>query len=355
MKISLEILNDYVKRGLISKQNHSQFPLSIYTYTRVCQYDRIWDDITMQCRGLILDNEGNVVAKPFPKFFNYDEHDKSEIPNEPFEVYEKLDGSLGIIYHYNNEWHIATKGDFHSEQAIKGKKLLDKSNTKYGLIPGWSYLVEIIYSDNRIIVDYGDEEKLVVLGCYNIENGQEGTIDNMASEGWEIVKRYDGISDYTQLKETIGNDREGYVVRFKNGFRIKIKGDEYVRLHRIFTNCSTTVIWEHLKEGSDMNELLENVPDEFDRWVRIIANGLRYSFYQIDERAGKLHDYFRYGKYNDVDPESSKKEFAEFVMKQEPFLRPIMFAMWDKKPYDDIIWRMIKPKWSPPFREDIDK
>jgi hypothetical protein len=55
-----------------------------------------------------------------------------------------------------------------------------------------------------------------------------------------------------------------------------------------------------------------------------------------------------------VDPEPTKKEFAEFVMKQTEVLRPVMFSMWDKKPYDDIIWKIIKPKWSKPFKKDID-
>jgi hypothetical protein len=81
---------------------------------------------------------------------------------------------------------------------------------------------------------------------------------------------------------------------------------------------------------------------------------LKYAFFQISERAGKLHDGFRYGKYGDVYPEPTKKEFAEFVMKQQEILRPVMFSMWDKKPYDDIIWKLIRPKWSKPFKKDSD-
>jgi len=81
---------------------------------------------------------------------------------------------------------------------------------------------------------------------------------------------------------------------------------------------------------------------------------LKYAFFQISERAGKLHDGFRYGKYGDVYPEPTKKEYAEFVMKQQEILRPVMFAMWDKKPYDAIIWKLIRPKWSKPFKKDLD-
>ena len=398
MKYDLDILNDYIEKGLIIKQVHPTLPISIYNYSRTCQYGASWDEITLACRGLVLDNEGNVIAKPFPKFFNYEEHTAEEIPNEYFDVYEKMDGSLGICFYYEREltyseryrlwfngnyetgmeyfeeivpnfddpyyhktpttkgeWHIATRGSFVSEQAVKGKEMLDKLNTKNGLIPGYTYLFEIIYPENRIVVDYSGAERLVVLGCYNNETGIEGNIDEMANEGFEVVTKYNTFGEgFDVLKKEISNSKEGYVIRFRNGMRMKIKGDEYVRLHRILTNFSTTDIWELLRTGGDMNEFLERVPDEFDKWVKMTIRDLKYAHFSISERAGKLHDGFRYGKYNDVYPEPTKKEFAEFVMKQNEVLRPVMFSMWDKKPYDDIIWKIIKPKWSKPFKKDID-
>ncbi len=396
MKYDLNILNDYIERGLVIKQVHPTLPLSIYNYSRTCQYGAQWDDITLNCRGLVLDNEGNVIAKPFPKFFNYEEHTAEEIPNEPFEVFEKMDGSLGIYFYYEREltyteryklwfngnyetgmeyceeivpnfddpyyhptpktkggWYMATRGSFTSEQAIKGMEIAKKYNYDRICVPGFTYLFEIIYPENRIVVDYGKDERLVLLSIVNPE-GNEIPYEDIEMDGWDIVNRYDGVSDYTKLKGMISNDAEGYIIRFKNGMRMKIKGDEYVRLHRILTNFSTTDIWELLMNKGDMDEFLERVPDEFDKWVKSTISELKYAFFQISERAGKLHDGFRYGKYGDVYPEPSKKEFAEFVMKQQEILRPVMFAMWDKKPYDDIIWKLIRPKWSKPFKKDLD-
>jgi RNA ligase len=334
----------------VVKQNHPTLPLSIYNYSRTTQYDGMWDDITLNCRGLVLDTEGNVIAKPFPKFFNYEEHKPEDIPNENFEVYEKMDGSLGIIFHYEGEWLIATRGSFTSEQAIKGKEMLDKLS-KTALIPGYTYLVEIIYPENRIVVDYGNEEKLVVLGAYNNETGKEVDVDEMVNEGWEVVMKYKTWGEgYDLLKEEISKDKEGYVIRFSGGMRMKIKGTEYVRLHRILTNFSTKDIWELLKNGEPLEPFLERVPDEFDKWVKAVVMNLRYSFYSIDERAGKLHDGFRYGKYNDKEVEPTKKEFAEYTKQFPKELSAVMFKMWDKKPYDYIIWNMLKPKYEKPFR-----
>jgi RNA ligase len=352
MKYNLEVLEEYIDKGLVVKQNHPTLPLSIYNYSRTTQYDGMWDDITLNCRGLVLDLEGNVIAKPFPKFFNYEEHKPEDIPNENFEVYEKMDGSLGIIFHYEGEWLIATRGSFTSEQAIKGKEMLDKLN-KSALIPGYTYLAEIIYPENRIVVDYGDEEKLVVLGAYNNETGKEVEVGEMVNEGWEVVMMYKTWGeDWETLKKEISKDNEGYVIRFSSGMRMKIKGDEYVRLHKILTNFSSKDIWELLKNGEALEPFLERVPDEFDDWVKRTAMNLRYSFHSIDERAGKYHDGFRYGKFNDKEVEPTKKEFAEYVKQFPVELAAVMFKIWDKRPYDYIIWNMIKPMHQKPFRND---
>jgi RNA ligase len=101
-----------------------------------------------------------------------------------------------------------------------------------------------------------------------------------------------------------------------------------------------------------LESFLERVPDEFDAWVRGVVRDLKYSFFQIDEKAGKMHDYFRYGKYNDREVEPTKKEFAEYIKQFPTELASVMFKMWDKRPYDYIIWNMIKPKYEKPFKKD---
>ena len=355
MTVDINILNDYIEKGLVVKNDHPTLPLSIYNYSRTCQYESKWDDITKMCRGLILDKEGNVVAKAFDKFFNYEELTLGDIPEESFEVFEKLDGSLGILFWYQGKWILASKGSFVSEQALKGKQILNQQYNVEVLPKGYTTVVEIIYPENRIVCDYGGDELLVVLSMVSNASGKELDYDSMMSfnevSKIPVVKKYDGIENYDILKSMIGNDREGYVVRFKNGFRMKIKGEEYVRLHKILTGFSNVDIWEYLKDGKNIDELLDRVPDEFDKWVKTTIRDLKYGCYQLRETAGKLHDGFRYGKFGDRDPEPSKKEFAEFVMKQQEVLHAIMFAMWNKnnEKVDDIIWKLVKPKYSKPF------
>jgi T4 RnlA family RNA ligase len=359
MKYDLTILADYISKGLVIGQSHPTLPLAIFNYSRECQYEGLWDDITLNMRGTILDTKGNVIAKPFPKFFNYEEHTAENsklppIPNETFEVYEKMDGSLGIFFYYEGEWHMATRGSFTSEQAIKGMEIAMRYNYDKICVPGFTYLFEIIYPENRIVVDYGKEERLVLLGIMN-PKGEELPYEEIADDGWDIVMKYKTWGeDWKTLKKEISKDNEGYVIRFSGGMRMKIKGDEYVRLHRILTNFSTKDIWELLRNNEQLEPFLERVPDEFDAWVKEVVRDLKYSFFNISDMVGKMYDYFRYGKYNDKEVEPTKKEFAEYVMKQADHLRPVLFAMWDNnnERVNDIIWKLVKPKYEKPFKKD---
>lgn len=345
MKIPLSVLDDYTKRGLLFKQTHKTLPLSIWNYSPEVQYGGLWDEITLACRGLVTDDKGNVVAKPFPKFFNIEEG--KHTPTEDFEVFEKMDGSLGIVFKYEGEVVYATRGSFTSDQSKWMTKYGEKYNFQNILVDGFTYLFEIIYPENRIVVDYGEQERLVLLGIIETETGVEVPYDDIEFDGWDIVNKYDGIKDYTTLKGMVENNAEGFVVRFSNGDRMKIKGEEYLRLHKIMTNISTTGVWEHLSTGGDINELLKDVPDEFYKKVKEYADTLNYGYYQVGEYCGKAHDYFRYGKYGDREVEPTKKEFAHHVLTYgHPPYRAVMFAMWDGKPVDKLIWNILKPQWK---------
>lgn len=356
----LEILNKYHSEGLLYKQIHPTLPLTIWNYTEKVQYESAWDEITLMCRGLVTDDEGNVVARSFKKFFNWEEN--KHTPTEDFEVYKKEDGSLGILFNYNGEWILATRGSFTSDQAIKGREILKKYRMTllsdkdiyeaigYQNIEDYTILGELCYKENRIVVDYGDREDFILLGMVNKNDGTELDYDKLLKVGEildiPVVKKYDGIQDYSVLKGMVGDNEEGFVIKFSNGDRMKIKGEEYLRLHKIMTNLSTTAVWDVLSNGDSMDSLLKDVPDEFYKKIKMYEKDLRYSFYQISEYCGKLHDRFRYGKYGDVDPEPTKKEFAEFVIKNvKPGLQAVMFAMWDKKDYDKIVWKLIKPEF----------
>ncbi len=254
-----------VSEGTVNEQR-GPGGLRQFTYSRSCVYDRQWTPITMLARGLILDIEKeSVVATPFSKFFNHGERDDS-IPDLPFEVFEKLDGSLAIIFHWEGLWRVATKGSFQSEQAKWATIELAKSDLS-ALVPGTTYLAEAIYHTNKIVVSY-DYEGLVLLSAYDasgVELPYSSIIETATKARWRHAKRYDyeSISDLIVHTGSLPPSEEGFVVRFSNGLRLKIKGEEYKRIHRLISHVTPLALWNAMIAGDDLEDLRRQLPEEF--------------------------------------------------------------------------------------------
>jgi RNA ligase len=331
--MNLQTLHKYKEDGLLRCQTHPTLPLTIWNYTEKVQYEGLWDDITLSCRGLVTDENGIVVARPFKKFFNMEEG--KHTPTEDFEVYEKMDGSLGIAFYYSNQWIFASRGSFTSDQAIKGGMMFKEKFQQSHFSKDSTYMFEIIYPENRIVVDYVGAERLVLLGRIGTKSGHEYSLDWFKKNKYDVVRKYT-IKDYTKLKSLIGNNFEGFVVRFSNGDRMKIKGEEYIRLHKIMTEISTKSIWECLSNGNDIYELLEDVPDEFFDKIDEYVEELKSQYIKIEAQAQAKFASLQIT----VD---GRAEFAKYA-KLTP-LAPILFKMLDGKDYSNTIWRMIKPEF----------
>ena len=345
MKYNLDILNKYIEDGLLECQSHPTLPLKIYNYSRDCQFEKKWDDITLAMRGTVLDDRGVLIAKSYNKFFNIDE--LQDIPNEEFDVYEKLDGSLGIHFNYKGEWIFASKGSFISEQAIKGKEIFDR---KYGHIQLYhtiTYIFEILYMENRIVCHYSEDD-VILTGVF--VGTTELNIDYHFFDGLTRVKKYNGLTNIKEMKSMIGDNREGFVIKFRNsGVRAKIKGEEYVRLHRLLTNFSNVDIWECLRNKTNFNDFLDRTPDEFDSWVRGVKNGLVDGYHKIEETVHLLFEEFKDKRPGFSFDSVGKKEFAMWVKEQPRQYQPILFLLYDGKDYSDTIWRMLRPTYQKPF------
>ena len=331
-----ELLRELIDNQYINVQKHPTADLYIYNYTALAQFERCWNEVTMACRGLILDGQGTPVARPFPKFFNLEELTPQQIPKEPFEVFEKLDGSLGILYFIENQAFIASRGSFTSDQAVRANQILQK---KYAPIlpqlnPKYTYLFEIIYPENRIVVQYGDQEDLVLTAIIETKTGKELPLQNI---GFTTVAKLESVTQLSDLKNLALPNKEGFVVRFQNGFRLKVKFEEYVRLHRILTGISSKNIWEYLKTGQSIEPLLADVPDEFYDWVHQIIDKLNAHYKQIEETPKSTFKVLE-----------TRKESAFYFSKFSYY--KILFFMLDGKDYSKIIWRMVEPAFEKPFR-----
>jgi len=355
-----EHLRTNIQRELKSKNlvvnKHPNADLYIYNYSRECQYKMNWNKTTLNCRGLILDGEYNIIARPFGKFFNYEEHQTERlkekvpsIPDLPFKVFEKLDGSCGILYWVKDKLAIATRGSFASDQSLHATNILYKKHKdKFKFLDKkWTYIFEILYKQNRVVIDYGDKDDIVLLAVIDNKTGEEYDITNpQINPGFETVKEYTEFRGKTfrQLQKMNINNEEGFVLVYENGFRVKIKFPEYIRLHSLLTNVTKKKIWENLMNGDSLEELIENIPDESFEWIKEEINRLKTGYKETEQVA--LNTYNKLEKELFGIPfKLHRKKFAQAVFKEKETsnIASILFAMLDGKKYDNIIWKFLKP------------
>lgn len=253
--------------------------LVLYNYSDKCTFERNWNEHTLNSRGTIYEiSTGKVVSYSFPKFFNFSELSESKqaslMSSKNFTTYEKMDGSLGNIYYYNNKWNVATRGSFSSDQAIEAEKILHEKYDVSVLDKSLTYLVEIIYPENKIIVDYGKDRKLVLLSILS-KKGEEFNIDYFCSQ-FERPKsfKFDHIQEVLNHVKTLPYSEEGYVVKLLNGFRVKFKGDEYLNVARMVSRISPLSIWEKMVDGRVDRSFLESLPEEFRNEYESITQNL---------------------------------------------------------------------------------
>jgi RNA ligase len=338
-------LSALLDSGRIRVSRHHELDLCILNYSATVQYERFWTPATRACRGLIVDGDGQVRARPWPKFFNLGEPE-AEAGAGPVDVTDKMDGSLGILYPTPDGPAVATRGSFVSEQALHATELLRTRYRSFDPNPVWTYLYEIIYPGNRIVVDYGGMDDLVLLGAVDTTTGRS-VAHHHAVEGWPgpVVERFHHETLTQALAAPERPNREGVVIHFTHSdTRIKVKYPDYLRLHRLVTGLSTKAVFEHLKSGKPLDELLGVAPDELFPAIHAVAGPLQEGY---DTLVGQIKAY--YAQVCDrAHPAVDRKAFAQAVLALDFPLRHTLFELADTgRVNPDKIWEHLRPAFYP--------
>lgn len=372
--LDVEALSRCIDQRLVRVDSHPGDDLSLLNYTSRTQYQQAWSHETLTCRGLVVrgdvqDPDAQVVARPFRKFANASEHhDTSAFGALPvgreFEVYEKLDGSLGILYPHKDGWAVCTRGSFQSRQAQAATVLWNERYSDVAVPEGVTLLFEYISPWNRIVVDYGQMEDLVLLAAIDIRTGADVELPEYPGP---IVKRF-GVHEMTTqeittreitagetgvrfdaLREEVAGsqqgDLEGYVVRFmptqvgQPSLRVKLKLPEYMRVHRLVTGVSTTTIWDHLVNERDLGELLEAVPDEFYDFVQTTVSKLREEHQALVSGARVIADELSH---------LERRDAAAKILAQQSVPPALVFQAMDGKDIEASAWKLVKPEHATP-------
>jgi len=332
-----------VEAGRVSVQRTGD--LAIFKYSQDCHIQGLWNETNRQARGIIFRDDGTIVARPFPKFFNLGEVAETQLANLPWheevEIYEKVDGSCGIGYFHESFWKLATPGSMESEQAMVGTDILNGLYKRYipyerSFLPiDCTPVFEIIYPENRIVVDYKGETFLSLLAIFEL-NGEEWhprRVDQLAAKcGFKRPQRFNiDIRGDIPFEE----NAEGYVARFSSGLRLKVKSPAYLRVHRLLNYMSPKGVIDLIR-GKEYGITLLDLP-----------KAIQQDFDDIRAHVQTMHDALRI-KAEDIAariPSGDRKTKALWIQANTPNeLTGVVFGLLDQKDMSDKLWKIVIEK-----------
>jgi RNA ligase len=198
-------------------------------------------------------------------------------------------------------------------------------------------LFEIIYPENRVVVDYKGWQGLVLIGARSRSTGRDlyyRELEVLADRfGFPLPKHYafNSIRDILNAAAELSANEEGWVVRFADNERVKIKGEAYRLAHRIMTGVTFNRVLEAVREGI-FEKMIEGVPDEFLGQIRVWRDEIQTTVEQIKAEIAKALA---------IAPMGSQKEFALWVQANYPkAMQSYLFAAKAGKPLEPLIYKL---------------
>jgi RNA ligase len=275
-------LQELRERGLAVVREHPELPLLVCNYTQIRQVrEEEWTPLLEICRGLIVDPDGVVVARPFSRMGEL--RGDEQLPQGSFTAFEKLDGSMGIQYPTPEGARIATRGNFIGRQALRGTELLGPyKDFSFGndITPIW----EIIYPENRIVIDYGDREEVVLIGLVDNATGREHPLPDQADVPFTVVKTIEDVESADDLRAMEVPNAEGFVVRMdETGERYKVKFPSFNYLGAIRKGTMPYRAWRDMLTVESADEYLQSLPVGARDEVAVVVSNLEQRYRETEQ------------------------------------------------------------------------
>lgn len=277
-----------VERGEVSALYSLDRKYVKFKYTAQAIYSGIWNHVTLHARGHVFNiSSGKCVLRPWDKFFNYSElilPDGSFTPTYQASVTEgmffpqntsskklqgnlgnfiatdKLDGSLCIAGMVDGKPIVTSSGAIHSEHSEWSQNWLESHNILGKFEPGITYMFETIADIFWHPIKY-NYEGCTLLGIIDNATGQELPFDytERTAQEWGITtpQRIDitSLADAQKFVAGLPANKEGIVITFENGFKVKMKGEEFLKVYKLFHGLTPGYLMEKFDiEKNDLSQ-----------------------------------------------------------------------------------------------------
>jgi len=337
MMNKLPLLADYMARAEGPDLIRAVSPDGKYVkfkYTDTAIFNGHWDEITLNARGHVFRlSDGECVLRPWSKFFNFSElysetgqptnvHNiLSGIPglepkfglDDPHVATDKLDGSLCIAGIVDGELMVTTSGSFTAWQGAWANGWLIENKVQTHMVPGLTYLFEIIADEDLHPIRY-DYEGCVLTGIIDNATGVEqpyAELQRFAAEAGIRVTQQVILNSFEETLEYVKSlpaNKEGLVVTYlENGFKLKLKGPEFLAVQRLFHGLSEKSLLgtfdpDIMRFPEDSRKM---VPEEFTeltdfmdtyekryslKYYEILGFGLHCKLRNVDIKGREIYD-----------------------------------------------------------------
>jgi RNA ligase len=320
----------------------------MFSYNQI--YSDFHLDICKVARGLILDipkspmQEITVIARGFDKFHNYGEACADAIDwNGKIYARAKEDGSLikytididdTPLWMTNNGFDANAKlpGDllceFDSFQELIDDAMRKKQLPSKQVCNDFTFMFELVSPLNRIVCNYSDTD-LIFLGARNNFDGKEIMPEDFLNQvtsmkGFKTPKLYEltskTIEEVQAIVQKFDSNHEGIVVQDEHFNRVKIKGEQYLSIHRLKDNNGQLSLKHVLKciQKETVDDILNIFPEHTQR-IRNIVNQYKIISAELDTVIHEAKTYIMVVNANQ-DEKDRKKAYAMLV-KDSPFAK----------------------------------
>lgn len=180
--------------------------LYVLKYKNKVFYKNLWTPELLECRGTVIDEDFNVVQRPFTKIYNLHENG-ARIPRDEIVIASrKINGFMCAVTIHNGEMLVSTTGSCDSDFVGYAKEMIAHTNIEHvikscSLAPNLTWMFEIVHPDDPHIVK--DEP-----GVYLLANRRKE---------WNAEECFQNQFTLDSHAETLGCKRpEWYRARFSD-------------------------------------------------------------------------------------------------------------------------------------------
>lgn len=300
----------------------------------------------LETRGVTFNEDGQCVSRPFEKFFSIGENKDTQL--DIIErvgvqhVFEKRDGSMITpVLVGNNKIRLKTKKSFFSDVANLANEMMNDNLHNFcdylltkcpeSLTP----IFEFTVPENRVVIDYGRSQPFTVLAIRKTVSGEyihHDIVKTIAEQfSIPVVEEFFlSVPDIFDICKT-KTDFEGFVLLLRDGTRVKIKTDWYIRNHKIKTNLRVRDVAEMV-----VKETIDELKTVVSAEGLDLAPVLEIEKSVVKELSG-IRNYVE-SIVDNIPIDATAKEIATSHLKNDPFFNAIMCVWRGKEPDYIRIW-----------------